>query len=68
MEVLASSTSDSAVFYALQRLGTPAQVLKEGQLGSDGPADERESPRPPGWQANLQTDFCLWEWLQNKLS
>ena len=33
--------------------------LKEGQLGFDGAVGERESPRPPGCQINLQADFCL---------
>ena len=37
---------DSAVFYALQRLGTPSQTPKGGQLDSDGAVGEKESPRP----------------------
>ena len=59
---------DSAVFYALQRCGTPGQALKGGKLDSDGAVGEKESPRPPGCQISLQTDFCLADGLQKKLS
>ena len=34
---------DSAVFYALQRLGTPGLTLKGGQLDSGGAVGEKES-------------------------